>query len=84
VSGSTSDDLLFDGGSYRLFSAQRLATRNTHGTGLYSILAIAAYLAQGLELGDAIGAAKNLSLRRHRGGRPAFRRPRPWARASFP
>jgi len=58
VSGSTSDDLLFDGGSYRLFSAPRVATQNTHGTGCTLSSAIAAYLAQGLELGDAIGAAK--------------------------
>ena len=58
ASGATSDDLLFDGGSYRLFSAPRVATRNTHGTGCTLSSAIAAYLAQGQELGEAIGAAK--------------------------
>jgi hydroxymethylpyrimidine/phosphomethylpyrimidine kinase len=56
--GATSDDLLFDGNSYRLFSAPRLATQNTHGTGCTLSAAIAAFLARGLELGDAIGAAK--------------------------
>ncbi|HUZ91770.1 MAG TPA: bifunctional hydroxymethylpyrimidine kinase/phosphomethylpyrimidine kinase [Methylocella sp.] len=58
VSGATSDDLLFDGGSYRLFSSPRVATRNTHGTGCTLSSAIAAYLGQGLELGEAISAAK--------------------------
>ena len=56
--GATSDDLLFDGASYRLFSVPRVATRNTHGTGCTLSSAIAAYLAQGVELGDAIGTAK--------------------------
>jgi len=58
VGGATSDDLLSSGGSYRLFSAPRIATPNTHGTGCTLSSAIAAYLAQGLELGDAISAAK--------------------------
>ncbi|MGQ0445803.1 MAG: bifunctional hydroxymethylpyrimidine kinase/phosphomethylpyrimidine kinase [Beijerinckiaceae bacterium] len=58
LGGATSDDLLFDGASYRLFSAPRVATRNTHGTGCTLSSAIAAYLAQGHELGEAIGAAK--------------------------
>ena len=58
LSGATSDDLLFDGASYRLFSVPRVATRNTHGTGCTLSSAIAAFCAQGFELGDAIGAAK--------------------------
>lgn len=58
VSGATSDDLLSSGGAYRLFSAPRVATRNTHGTGCTLSSAIAAHLALGHELGDAIGAAK--------------------------
>jgi hydroxymethylpyrimidine kinase/phosphomethylpyrimidine kinase len=57
--GTTADDLLFDGNSYRLFSAPRLAARNTHGTGCTLSSAIAAYLARGWELGEAIGAAKD-------------------------
>ena len=58
VGGATSDDLLSANGSYRLFSAPRDATPNTHGTGCTLSSAIAAYLAHGLELGDAIAAAK--------------------------
>jgi hydroxymethylpyrimidine/phosphomethylpyrimidine kinase len=58
MSGATADDLLFDGVSYRLYSAPRVATSNTHGTGCTLSSAIAAYLAEGLELGEAIDAAK--------------------------
>jgi len=58
LSGATSDDLLFDGASYRLFSVPRVVTRNTHGTGCTLSSAIAAYLARDHELGEAIGAAK--------------------------
>ncbi len=58
VQGASCDDLLFDGASYRSFSVPRVATRNTHGTGCALSSAIAAYLAQGLQLGDAIEAAK--------------------------
>ncbi|MDQ6703519.1 MAG: bifunctional hydroxymethylpyrimidine kinase/phosphomethylpyrimidine kinase [Pseudomonadota bacterium] len=58
LSGATADDLLFDGASYRLFSAPRVVTRNTRGTGCTLSSAIAAYLAQGNELGEAISAAK--------------------------
>ena len=58
LEGATSDDLFFDGESYRLFSAPRLKTRNTHGTGCTLSSAIAAYLARGYPLPEAIGAAK--------------------------
>jgi hydroxymethylpyrimidine/phosphomethylpyrimidine kinase len=81
VSGATSDDLLFDGGSYRLFSAPREATRNTHGTGCTLSSAIAAYLAHGLELGEAISAAKTYLTG---GSRSPLRRPRPWAAQPLP
>lgn len=56
--GATAEDLLFDGASYHLFSAPRVAARNTHGTGCTLSSAIAAFLAQGKSLGEAIGAAK--------------------------
>src|SRR5580704_3665693 len=58
LEGKTSDDLLFDGASYRLFSVPRVVTRNTHGTGCTLSSAIAAYLAQSHALGEAVGAAK--------------------------
>ena len=56
--GLAAEDLLFDGASYHLFSAPRVAARNTHGTGCTLSSAIAASLAQGKPLGEAIGVAK--------------------------
>jgi hydroxymethylpyrimidine kinase/phosphomethylpyrimidine kinase len=56
--GPTSDDLLLDGSASRVFSALRVATRNTHGTGCTLASAIAAFLAHGDGLADAIAAAK--------------------------
>lgn len=56
--GHSSDDLYFDGASERIFSAPRVETRNTHGTGCALSSAIAAYLGRGFTLPDAIGAAK--------------------------
>lgn len=58
VQGPTCDDLLFDGAAYRLYSAQRIGAREAHGTGCTLSSAIAAYLAHGKELADAIDAAK--------------------------
>jgi hydroxymethylpyrimidine/phosphomethylpyrimidine kinase len=51
-------DLFFDGTTFRAFSAERIATRNTHGTGCTFASAIAAFLARGLPLEEAVGAAK--------------------------
>lgn len=51
------DILVFDAGSLR-FSAPRIATRNTHGTGCTLAAAIAARLAEGDSLPTAVGAAK--------------------------
>jgi hydroxymethylpyrimidine/phosphomethylpyrimidine kinase len=56
--GANSDDLLFDGMSYTFFSAPRVSTRSTHGTGCTLASAIAARLAYGDELAAAISAAK--------------------------
>jgi hydroxymethylpyrimidine/phosphomethylpyrimidine kinase len=58
MAGSTSDDLFFEQESFRLFSAPRVETRNTHGTGCTLSSAIAAFLARGHALEEAIGAAK--------------------------
>lgn len=57
--GPTSDDLLLDGDRCRMFSARRLVTSNTHGTGCTLSSAIAAYLAHGHDLASAIAAAKS-------------------------
>lgn len=51
-------DVLFDGREVRSFSAPRIDTRNTHGTGCTLSSAIAANLAKGHALGDAVSAAK--------------------------
>ncbi|ACE83800.1 bifunctional hydroxymethylpyrimidine kinase/phosphomethylpyrimidine kinase [Cellvibrio japonicus] len=51
-------DLLVTAEGITVFSAPRLATRNTHGTGCTLASAIAAGLAKGLELQDAVKSAK--------------------------
>lgn len=56
--GADSVDLLVDASGVRRFSAPRIATRNSHGTGCTLSSAIAAGLAKGLALEDAVTAAK--------------------------
>jgi hydroxymethylpyrimidine/phosphomethylpyrimidine kinase len=57
--GETSTDLLLlSGGTRQRFSAPRYETRNTHGTGCTLSSAIAAGLAKGLDLPEAVGHAK--------------------------
>ena len=51
-------DVLFDGSCFHEFTAPRIATRHTHGTGCTYSAAIAAGLALGLPLADAIARAK--------------------------
>ena len=51
-------DLLFDGEEFYSFSAPRIDTKNTHGTGCTYSSAIAANLALGLPLQEAVGQAK--------------------------
>ncbi len=51
-------DLLYDGKEFREFEAPRVETRNTHGTGCTFASAIAAGLARGLALEEAVAAAK--------------------------
>ena len=51
-------DLFYDGGEFREFTASRIETRNTHGTGCTFAAAIAAGLATGVDLVDAVAAAK--------------------------
>mgnify|MGYP001412615130 CR=1 FL=1 len=52
-------DLLFDGSGFVTFSAPRLSNKNTHGTGCTFSSAIAANLAGGLELKEAVQRAKD-------------------------
>jgi hydroxymethylpyrimidine/phosphomethylpyrimidine kinase len=51
-------DLFWDGRHLLQFGGDRIDTRHTHGTGCTYSAAVAAGLAQGLEMGDAIGRAK--------------------------
>lgn len=51
-------DLLLDGAQLHRFSAPRLTTRNTHGTGCTLSAAIATFLAQGWPLPQAVAYAK--------------------------
>ncbi len=56
-SGDICEDLLITGTGLHAFSAPRIATRNTHGTGCTLSSAIAAGLAKGLPLEQAAEAA---------------------------
>jgi hydroxymethylpyrimidine/phosphomethylpyrimidine kinase len=51
-------DVLYDGHDFTEFAAPRLATKNTHGTGCTFASAIAAGLAKGQSVPEAVGAAK--------------------------
>lgn len=52
------EDTLYDGTAFRSFCAERIDTKNTHGTGCTLSSAIAANLARGADLGTAIENAK--------------------------
>ncbi len=51
-------DYLYDGVRTRIYSAPRILSRNTHGTGCTYSAAIAAYLALGYALDEAVDHAK--------------------------
>ena len=51
-------DILFDGAEFRAFTAPRVATTSTHGTGCTFASATAAGLAKGHSVRDAVGEAK--------------------------
>jgi len=57
-SGPESVDLLIGPNTFTRLAADRIATENTHGTGCTLSSAIAAGLAKGLALSEAVGAAK--------------------------
>lgn len=56
--GDEAIDLLFDGRTFAEYRTPRIDTRNTHGTGCTFASAIAAYLALGHTLPEAVGKAK--------------------------
>lgn len=51
-------DILFDGDDYYVFEQDRIFTNNDHGTGCTLASAIAAHLARGLSIPDAVREAK--------------------------
>lgn len=58
LTGDASTDILFDGSQMIELPAPRIATRNTHGTGCTLSAAIAALLAQGRTVPEAVSEAK--------------------------
>ena len=52
-------DVLFDGKDFYHFETERIETKNTHGTGCTFSSAIAANLANGMTVAEAVKAAKN-------------------------
>ncbi|HOD49061.1 MAG TPA: bifunctional hydroxymethylpyrimidine kinase/phosphomethylpyrimidine kinase [Candidatus Hydrogenedentes bacterium] len=59
MAGSEAVDYLFDGETVTTFSARRIPTKNTHGTGCTYSAAIAAYLAKGRPVTEAVRLAKD-------------------------
>ncbi len=51
-------DLFYDGTNFTVLANERIETRHTHGTGCTFSSAIAAGLAKGLTVGEAVAAAK--------------------------
>lgn len=53
-------DILYDGKQYYEYRAGWIDTKNTHGTGCTFASALAAHLARGLSVPDAVGQAKRI------------------------
>ncbi|MBM3933360.1 MAG: bifunctional hydroxymethylpyrimidine kinase/phosphomethylpyrimidine kinase [SAR202 cluster bacterium] len=51
-------DTFYDGTEVRLFTAQRVSTTNTHGTGCTFASAVAGCIARGMPLKEAVGQSK--------------------------
>src|SRR5215472_14395743 len=74
LSGETVPDVLVtDSGGVRVWESPRIATRHTHGTGCTLASGIAAGLAQGLGLEEAVDRARNY-VRRAIAGAPGLGR----------
>jgi len=56
--GEAAVDVLYDGRQFREYSAPRVETTSTHGTGCTFGSAVAAFLARGEPLAEAVGHAK--------------------------
>jgi hydroxymethylpyrimidine/phosphomethylpyrimidine kinase len=59
IDSSQSIDVWFDGSDWQIFTAERVKTKNTHGTGCTLAAAIAAKLALGKDLLTAVQEAKH-------------------------
>lgn len=59
LGGDEATDILFDGREHAVFSARRVPTQNTHGTGCTLSSAIAACLGRGATLFEAVADAKD-------------------------
>ncbi len=59
LKGKNACDTLYDGEEYTRFSVERIAVKNTHGTGCTLSSAITAFLAQGMTLPQAVAQAKS-------------------------
>ena len=58
LAGAEAVDVLYDGSAWHELRAPRIATRHTHGTGCMTAAALAACLARGMPLLDAVHEAK--------------------------
>jgi hydroxymethylpyrimidine kinase / phosphomethylpyrimidine kinase / thiamine-phosphate diphosphorylase len=70
LTGGHSSDVLFDGSECHVFTAERIFTSNTHGTGCSYASAVAAFLAQGEPLKNAVEKAKQFITAAIRLARP--------------
>ena len=59
LEGPEAADWLYDGTAWTVYRAERIETRNTHGTGCTFSAAIASYLARGMAVPEAVEAAKD-------------------------
>ncbi len=58
LGGNESTDVLYHGGKFKEFKGRRIKTKHTHGTGCTFSAAIAAELAKGSDIAEAVGRAK--------------------------
>ncbi|MCF8885488.1 MAG: bifunctional hydroxymethylpyrimidine kinase/phosphomethylpyrimidine kinase [Nitrososphaerota archaeon] len=58
INSSIVSDVLYYDGEFRVYSGERVETRNTHGTGCTFASAIAAQLAKGYDIPNAVKTAK--------------------------
>jgi len=72
-----STDCFYDGKHFVALPGERIATANTHGSGCTFAAAIAAFLARGAELEDAVSAAKRYVTEAIRSSFPIGKGPGP-------